>query len=219
MRWFKFGLLAVALIFTSPSTLLGQYCLGQPSFSNARAHLGAGINTGNDALGYSAQATVGTPTGVFGSIGLGGVSYDDLDGSSFGVSTSFGMDLMGSAGSLSVCPIATASFGFGPNDIFGSGIDHRSRSFAGGLAIGGLVASTEAMQIIPMVAAQFVHHTSTFEDGIDSISESDTYGVLTLGVGLNAQRVLTFTPYLALPLGLDGADPEFGFMLSVSLLR
>ncbi|HLV26072.1 MAG TPA: hypothetical protein VKZ41_07140 [Gemmatimonadales bacterium] len=220
MRSTALSLFAALLLLVSPGNALAQYCLGQPSFTTTRAQIGGALQTGNDAFGYSAQASFGNASGVFAGFNVGGVKYDILDGSSLGFGVTAGMDMLNDESSaLSVCPIISASFGFGPNDIFGLGVDHKSSAFSGGIALGGVMARTESMEIAPMISGQVVHGTSKFSDGTDSVSESDTYGVLTLGIGLIAQKVFSFTPFVGIPLGLDGADPEFGLRFGVSMLR
>lgn len=194
-------------------------CIGQADLSIARGQVNGSFSANDGASRFGAGLALGSATGLFGSTGIGVTSYDDIEGSTLGVGTGVGFDMLGAASPISLCALAGVGFGFGPNDIEGSGVDFSSRDFSAGIGIGGTIVQTTSIALIPAVQASVVHERITFSDDIDSISESETYGALTLGMSLLARERVNFTPFVSVPLGLDGAEPSYGLRLSIVLSR
>src|SRR5262249_15073955 len=108
-----------------------------------------------------------------------------------------------------VCPVANLSIGRGPNNVGGSGIDMSSRTFAAGASLGVLVNHAKTVQILPNAAFQFANTRSTVDDGTNSVSGSESYGVLTLGTGFVFHSRFSINPSIDIPMGLSGASSSF----------
>ena len=50
------------------------------------------------------------------------------------------------------------------------------------------------------------------DDGTSSASDSESYGLLTLGTGFVFNSRFSLNPSITLPIGLDGGNSSFGLM-------
>ena len=214
------GILAglVMMVMTaSVGSLEAQVCSGMAPFENGRMQVGGLAQFADGGQGFAGMFALGKPDYFFGSFGIGSISYDDLDGSSTTVTGEVGYQVgLGATQTLQLCPIASATLGFGPNDILGSDIDASFRDLSFGLALGGTLHGTPQFRVIPSGSVALVHATQKYDDGVDSESESDTFGIFSLGVGLVFNRVVTLRPGMGIPFGLDESDPVWGVALAVS---
>ena len=106
--------------------------------------------------------------------------------------------------------MANLSFASGPNDILGQDIDMSSRTFAFGAALGGQVGRNPRVQILPNASFQFANTRISMDDGTDSVSGSESYGLLTLGTGFVFNSRYSLNPSVSVPVGLDGSSASFG---------
>ncbi len=129
-------LLSLALPFLLGSKAAAQACLGMPSFATAPMQVAGGLNLADGATGFGGSFGYGVANGLYGKVGVGTTSYDGLDGSSldFGVSGGYAIKVNPSQ-KHEVCPVATLSFGSGPNDMLGD-VDMSTRNIAFGAAAG-----------------------------------------------------------------------------------
>ena len=201
---------AVAAAVVAPRVAAAQVCLAQPS-------LVAGKTTAlvNGTFGGGTDSFTGTArfagSQLFGDVTAGVTSYDDFDGSSLTLGGAIGTQIAPTAGSsLRLCPIANVAFGFGPNDIGGSGVDASTQGFGAGVGIGGVALRTPTFELIPAGGVQLAWARVKLDgDGV-SASDSETYGIISAGLGFALQRVLTITPSLNIPVGLEGGDTSLG---------
>jgi hypothetical protein len=203
-------LLSLALSLVLGSKVAAQACVGMPSFSSGPMQLAAAgaFTDGSNSLGTSFG--YGVPKGLYGKVGIGTTSYDALDGSSFDFGLGGGYQVpLHSSRKAEVCPIASLSFGSGPNDVVESGVDMSSRNFAFGAALGALVGNNPQMQILPNASFQFANTRVTLDDGTDSDSGSESYALLTLGTGFVFNSRFSLNPSISLPIGLEGSDASF----------
>ncbi len=204
-------LLSLALPLMLGTKAAAQTCVGMPSFSSGHMQLAGGSSFADGANGFGGTFGYGAPKGLYGKAGIGTTSYDGLDGSSFdfGVGGGYQIPLQTSR-TAELCPVASLSLGSGPNDIAGSGVDLSSRTFAFGASLGALVNKSSKVQILPNAAFQFANTRSTVDDGTNSVSGSESYGLLTLGTGFVFHSRFSVNPSVSIPMGLSGSSSSFG---------
>lgn len=209
VRTLTLSAVAAVVVVAVPRLTVGQVCLAQPSLVAGKVTVLA-TGTFNDATDSFTGTARFAGSRLFGDLTAGVSQYDEFDGSSFILGGAFGGQITPTAGStLRLCPIATVSFGFGPNDIGGSGVDLSQQAVGAGVGIGGVAMRTPSFELIPAGGVQLAWARAKLEGGGISISESETYGVLNAGLGFALQRVLTITPSVAIPVGLEDGDPSF----------
>jgi hypothetical protein len=196
------------------STAVSQMCAGFASLHRTPFQVGVGAAVNADASGFGAAFTAGNAG--FGSLGLGTTHYDDLDGSSFDLAVGGGYEFPLDAGQRAfVCPSGSFSASFGPNDILGSGIDLHTIGFAFGFSLGGSAYHNSAFELLPSASLDIAYAKATLDDNAgNSLSSSDTYGLLGLSVGLVLSRVFTLRPSLSVPFALDNSNVSLGIALA-----
>ena len=212
-------LLSLALPLLLGSKAAAQACAGMPSFASGPMQITAGGSFADGASSFGGTFGYGQPNGLYGKAGIGTTSYDAFDGSSldFGVGGGYQIPLQTSRAEL--CPIASLSFGSGPNDVIGSGVDMSTRNFAFGAAFGALVGHSTQMQILPNASFQFANTRLKIDDGTTSAAGSESYGLLTLGTGFVFNSRFSVNPSVSIPMGLDGSDASFGLAGAINFGR
>jgi hypothetical protein len=204
-------LLSLALPFLLGSKAAAQACAGMPSFSSGPMQITAGGSFADGSSSFGGTFGYGVPSGLYGKAGIGTTSYDAFDGSSFDFGVGGGYQIpLHTSRRAELCPIASLTFGSGPNDVIGSGVDMSTRNFALGAAVGALVGNSSQMQILPNASFQFANTRLSIDDGTTSASGSESYGLLTLGTGFVFNSRFSLNPSLSIPMGLDGSDMSFG---------
>ena len=204
-------LLSLALSLMLGARASAQTCAGMPSFANGQMQVGAGASFADGTSSFGGTFGYGSPKSFYGKAGLGSTSYDGFDGSSFDLNLGGGYQIpLQSHSTAQVCPVANVTISSGPNDILGQGIDMSSRTFAFGAALGGQVGRNPRVQILPNAAFQFANSRITLDDGTDSASGSESYGLLTLGTGFVFNSRYSLNPSINIPVGLDGSSASFG---------
>jgi hypothetical protein len=214
-------LLSLALPFTLLTTkAAAQTCVGMPSFSSGRMQVTGGGSFMDGASSFGGTFGYGTPKGLYGKAGVGTTSYDALDGSSFDLNVGGGYQIpLQTSRTAELCPVASLSIGSGPNDVFGSGVDMSSRTFAFGAAIGALVGHSSRMQILPNASFQLANARVSVDDGTNSTAGSESYGLLTLGTGFVINSRFSVNPSISVPVGLDGSSASFGLSGAINFGR
>lgn len=204
-------LLSLALTLAIGARAAAQTCTGMPSFSAGQLQATAGATFADGTSSFGGTFGYGVPKSFYGKAGLGTTSYDGLDGSSFdfGLAGGYQIPLQASR-TAELCPIASLSIGSGPNDLLGTGADLSSRTFAFGAALGAQVGNNPQLQIVPNASFQFANTRQEIDDGTDSISGSESYGLLTLATGFVFNSRYSLNPSISIPVGLDGSDASFG---------
>jgi hypothetical protein len=194
-----------------------QTCEGRPGRAAGNVLLGAGFTSGDDATQFSAGVT-GLGANVYGGASLGTISYDDFSGSTTTVGGAMGYQLaVGTTGRAQICPWVGADFGFGPKDIEGTGIDASARAISAGLTWGFRASESPDFAMIPTFGAGVVSSELKLTDGVDDFTESETFGQVTLGVGLLFARQFSVKPFVLIPVGLEGANASFGISASLAV--
>jgi hypothetical protein len=202
--------LSLALSFTLGSHAAAQACVGMPSFSSGHFQAAGGASFADGASSYGGTLGYGVPKGLYGKAGVGTTSYDAFDGSSFDLSLGGGYQIpLQASRTAEVCPVANLSFNSGPSDVLGD-IDVSGRTFSLGAALGAQVGNNPQLQIVPNASFQFANTRVELDDGTDSESGSESYGLLTLGTGFVFNSRYSLNPSISIPMGLEGSDASFG---------
>jgi len=213
-------LLSLALPFMLGSRAAAQTCVGMPSFSTGQMQVTAGGSFADGTSSFGGTFGYGVPKSFYGKAGIGSTSYDAFDGSSFDLSLGGGYQIpLQASRTAELCPVANLSFGSGPNDIVGSGVDMSSRTFSFGAALGAQVGHNPQMQILPNASFQFANTRLSMDDGTDSVSGSESYALLTLGTGFVFNSRFSINPSISVPMGLDGGNTSFGLMGAMNFGR
>ena len=209
-------LLSLALPLLLGSKAAAQACAGMPSFSSGPMQITAGGSFADGTSSFGGTFGYGRPAGLYGKAALGTTSYDGLDGSSldFGVGGGYQIPLQSSR-KAELYPIASLSFGSGPNDVLGSGVDMSTRNIAFGAALGAQVGNSPQMQILPNASFQFANTRVK----IDDLAGSESYGLLTLGTGFVFNSRFSLNPSINLPVGSDLYDTSFGINGAINFGR
>jgi hypothetical protein len=201
--------LALLAIVRAPA--VAQTCQGLASFSTGQMQTTGNASFGNGQNTFGATFAYGRPAGPFGGIGIGTTSIDALDGSSLDVGLAGGYQMTtGKARKIHLCPVAHLGLGMGPKDVGGSGIDMSSTTGGLGLALGTSLPGGPRMQIIPTGGLGMEYLKVKADNGNNTSSASDTYGVMNLGVGLIFNSQIAVRPGISIPIGLDGGETSFG---------
>jgi hypothetical protein len=209
-------LLSLALPLLLGSKAAAQACAGMPSFASGPMQITAGGSFADGASSLGGTFGYGMPTGLYGKAGIGTTSYDAFDGSSFDFGVGGGYQIpLHTSRKAELCPIASLSFGSGPNDVLGTGVDMSSRNLAFGAAVGALVGNSSQMQILPNASFQFANTRVE----IDDAAGSESYGLLTLGTGFVFNSRFSVNPSISIPVGLDGSDASFGLSGAINFGR
>lgn len=219
------GLLAVMAsgLAVMPTLATGQVCSGFASFAQGPFQV-LGVASFNDEAKTFGGGFAFGGAGAFGQLGIGTTSYDNLDGSTFTFGAGAGYQLsLDKTGILHLCPNAAVAFGSGPNDldVFGDGslvIDLSQTDFTFGVALGAVASRSGQTQIIPTGSLAFVSATVKAKDDVsgDSESQSETFGLLGLGLGFVFNQVFTLRPGVEIPFGLEGASTTFVVTLAAN---
>jgi hypothetical protein len=195
-----------------PSAAHAQACLGLPSFTSGSVHLNLAAEFPEAAKAYAAGIGAGKPNSLFANLGVGQVTFDEIEEKSTYGFLEFGYQFPVSR--AQVCPIAGGSFASGPDDE-AAGIKVSSSAASGGLALG-VPLGSDAFQVIPNVAVKYTHLTQKVEDEAGTTSESFDSGVVDLGLGFVFRDRLSIQPLFHIPFAGDDDETSFGFFASVS---
>jgi hypothetical protein len=209
-----------------PRIASSQVCSGQASFAHGAYQVFGSAVFNDDAKSFGGGFAFGG-VGPFGQLNIGTTSYDGLDGSSLNLGAEAGYQVsLDKRGLFQLCPTAAFGFSSGPNniDIFGDGslvLDISQTEFSFGVGFGALASRSAQAQIIPTASVSFVSATLKASDDVSGQSESnsETFGVVGLGLGFVFNQVVSFHPGVAIPVGLEGASTTFGATVSVSFGR
>jgi hypothetical protein len=116
----------------------------------------------------------------------------------------------GKANKIHLCPVANFGIGMGPKDVGGSGVDMSTMTGGMGLSLGTSLPGGPRMQIVPAGGLGLAYLKVKADDGTTSASNSETYGVMNLGVGFIFNSQIAVRPGISVPLGLDGGETSFG---------
>jgi hypothetical protein len=108
------------------------------------------------------------------------------------------------------------SFGVGP-DV--GAIDVSTFTLGAGGSMGVIASQTSTLAIVPTFGLAAVYNRVTVELAGNDVTESDSSGRASVGVGFIFNQNVGITPTLVIPLSVDNADPIFGIRLSFAFGR
>jgi len=191
-----------------------QTCLGLPSFDDApyQGFAGAGFTDG--AQRFGAGAAIGSES-VFAGAGLGFTNFSEADSNATTFMAHVGANYtFNTRDRITACPLLAVAVTTGPDigdvDVHGVGLT------AGG-RLGIVAAETGNIEIVPTFGLDIAYDRLTGDVGdVRTTLSRETYGIVRVGVGFVLNKWIGFVPALSVPLGLDGADPEFSFDVALN---
>lgn len=214
--------LLIAALATFPAASGAQACLGNASFGTGHLQLAGDAQFAERATSFGVSIGSGSES-VFANVGVGGVTYDDVEGSTLLVGGTLGYQVTASAGgNAQMCPVFSAAYGMGPNDFGGSGSDLTVKNFSFGLALGGEMGRGGELVLVPAVSLAFVYSSASVDIPFGTrlvggtISGDDTYGLVGLTVGMVLNSQLSIRPSVSVPFGVDESNPIFGIGVTLN---
>jgi hypothetical protein len=205
MKRARTSLVALALLgVLQPASLRAQVCAGFPSLANSRYRVAASAASYTYATALGASLTAGRK--VFGTLGAGVTHDGELHASTYDLSLEGGADIaIGAGRRVFLCPVAALSVSLGPYDFLLRPEDYRYASGTLGLGLAAVAVRGRRLTVLPAGGLRAVRLTATrtFTSPEETIgwTESDTYLLFTLGVGLVFNEVLTIRPGVTVPFG------------------
>jgi hypothetical protein len=201
------------LLTLNLSSAVAQTCRGLPSFNHGPVQiLGEGtLSGGSNTMG--AGIGFGLRSGPFGEL-MGAKRFNDaFSGSSVELGGGAGYEIvLGGGRRFSVCPMASAVIGIGPNNVFGSRVERSSRSALLGLSVATTVVARQNWEVIPSLGLSYAYRNDRAQDqtGASLFEISDHYALARVGVGFAVRSNFSIRPQLDLPLATDGGEPAIG---------
>jgi len=205
-----FALVPRASVVTIFISLLGstlaaaQECRGFAPFQKRPVHLFARSLLGTHAERWAAGVGLGVPA-AFGELEFGLIDVDSSLVSSVTVGGGGGLQFpVNEHRTAFLCPIVDLSFAKGPKDYIQFGRDYRETDVSYGVAGSVVLASPgRHVELIPtaFVGLASVHNWLIDSSGSTTYSNSQSFGVLSLGVGVVFARELSVTPSVSSSFG------------------
>ncbi len=214
-------LCAVVLLCVVPARRVSaQVCLGKPSLKAAPTNIGIGAEFTDGAKGISGGVTFGNDK-AFGGAGIGYLSYSDFDASSTVFTGAGGLSIpVSEASGVRICPLAQATYGYGPNEesVLGQ-LKITTLGLLGGVAIGGAVEVSPGFSVIPNARGGVLFQRASVSLNGNSESANETGGLVSGGVSLLFGTNFTLEPSVSVPVGFDSNDPVFSIGVTVGFKR
>jgi hypothetical protein len=216
-RWVSASIFVLCM---SAAPAFAQICGGGPSFGLYPMQLGMGLSLSDTAQTYGGSFGAGGRA-MFASVNFGGANIDEvtfdevtieeIDDTALVLGFTVGSDnRLDSQGRIWLCPLGSLGYRIGPE--IGQ-LDTNQLSLAGGGRLGVVAMDNGAVQAIPTFGISFVHQQFTFEIPNDEDeSDSETFGVITLGIGLVFNEQTALIPTFDVPLGRE--DDSFVFRVN-----
>ena len=190
-----------------------QTCTGTASFGSGPMRIGASVDFAEDVRQYGGQLAVGRAGGPFATLSIGRFDIEDIDefGKAYAGEIGYGVDL-GPTESLELCPVLGSTYNTIKVNIPGNSVtDITSRALSGGFMLGSVASTSPTLSIVPAAGIFYVHERAKIDSNIFLDEEAtEDYGVITLAAGFVFNQRVTVRPNIAIPVGLDDADPTFG---------
>ena len=212
----------LCLALLVPVVTRAQVCNGTASFSRRHVQF-----FGSGAFNSATQTMDGGVgfggTGPFGNVGVGLVHFDNLDAFATLLHAGAGLEIpLGNSHIAYLCPSASIAHSYGPNDVdyYGDGsviLDLDETDAAFGLGVGVIVSRPGKTQVIPTWSIAFVNAKLTQNNTLARTTTSDTdgFGLMTVGVGFVFSGGFSLVPTVAVPLGLSGGVVTWSVFMSV----
>jgi outer membrane autotransporter protein len=183
-------------------------------------HVVGALGLTDGTTSFGGGMAFGQPQGWYAGGSLGLMTFDNVDGSSLGLSAGVGYSLpLQQRSRWQLCPGATMSFGFGPDqDVGGTQVDVSTRSFSLGASVGTTAPLNKTVTLLPFASLAIANTNVKASAGGVSASDGDTYMLLGFGAGFQFSPNLVLRPSLSFALGNDVTDDTlFGIGLTFAL--
>jgi hypothetical protein len=203
---------AVAVLLAASTSSGAQMCVGSASFAAGPVRVAADARFGDNVKGFGANVAFGAPQNFWVTGEVTKVDYDDVSESAtvFGATGGYSMP-MNPEKTIEFCPVVSFNYQTGPNfsSVLGKA-DISDRAFGLGGSFGGVASTSPSFDFIPFAGGQFVMDRGTVKINGSSTSDSQNFGVISVGAGFVLNKTVTIRPIAEFPVGLDGAKPSYG---------
>ena len=210
----KSVLAALAITLLVPVASAGaQACMGLPSLATRPMNAGVNAQFTDGAKTFGARLGFGS-TIAFGGIGANLQSYDDVDGTGFGVGVDGGLSILGGTErNIVFCPMATLGYTKLPSDL-----DFSTTDGTLGIAIGSTLNVSPGLALVPFASLAGGFTRYNFGDDVTGDPEdSDSYGLFGGGLGLQLPAGLIIRPSFTIPFGISGSEAVYGIGIAFPL--
>lgn len=208
---------AVLVTLSGSAPVTAQLCAGLPSFQGRPIQLIGTALFNDNGKAFAGGVGFGG-TGAFGNVALGSTHIDVYHASAFNVGGGAGYQVpLDRQGSVQLCPAAEVEFFLGPQNIQGTGVDYSETNISIGVGVGVIAARTEHADVVPTVFLDFANAHSKLKDALgNSTSNSQSFGIVGLGIGFVFSHRVSIRPSAAIPFGISGASTTFGVTLALN---
>lgn len=218
-------LLLVGVSILIPAGAFAQVCNGLPSLTdNNMGSVGMGASFFEQGRTIGANAVFGGPF-----FGIGSFRFTDYDGSDLS-ETSVGGGIgyaFEESGGVSICPMLSASYGFGLTQPFLGDTDFVDADLTDvrvipALGIGVATELSSNVTVAPFAQGAVVYtRRSTDAAEFGRTTREDTSGSVSMGVALILNGMLSVAPTVSVPVAreIEAEETSFGLFLSVGLGR
>jgi hypothetical protein len=212
-RTFALGM----FILTAASEASAQTCAGLPSFDAGPYQALLGVSFTDGAQGFGAGAGLGTDD-VFAGANLGFTNVDATDSTATSFAANFGATfVLNERERIEACPVMSVAITSGP-DV--DELDVRGVGLRAGGRLGIVAVESGNTEVVPTFGLDIAYDRLRGEVGaIETTISRETYVIARVGVGFILNKKIGLVPALGIPLGLDGADPEFTFVVAFNFGR
>jgi hypothetical protein len=199
-------------ILMCASEASAQTCLGMPSFQNGQFQVSLGAAFSEGAQGIGGGGALGTDDLFVGA----SLSVTDVDGADSSA-TAFAMNvgasfLVNQRERIQACPVASVILTGGP-DV--AGVDVSGVGLRAGGRLGIVGYESGDLEVVPTFGLDIAYDRINGDVGpVETTLARETYVILRVGAGFILNKRVGIVPVLGVPLGLDGADPEFSFLVA-----
>src|SRR6266566_4743609 len=204
------GVLTALLLLVGAERAAAQLCVGNSNFSLSHFHSSVDVDIDNLAHLYTAEFRY-RYRHFFGGLEYGLKSWDltSLNGTSRAFAVTVGLTAQHAKSKVDLCPFLAYRSLAGPEAINGSLWRFDEKSFAAGLSAGFLAVRTSLWDVAPTarltVATGNPKLTTAYGGNLagyqDFCCGSQSFTLLSLGVGLGFSDEITLIPAVSWPLG------------------
>ncbi len=205
------GIVAL-LLLGGPTLAAAQLCVGNSNFSLSHFHSSVDVDIDNLAHLYTAEVRYRYQHFFAGlEYGLKSWEVTTLNGSSRAFAVTVGLSTQHAKSTFDVCPFVSYRSLAGPDAINGSAWRFDEKSYSVGLSVGVLAARTRLWDVAPTarITVATGNPKLTTRGGSlaayqDFCCGSQSFTLLSLGVGLGFSDEITLIPAVSWPLGNVG---------------
>jgi hypothetical protein len=201
----KLCVIAVVML-AAPAAAEAQNCAGAPSFGQAPFQVGVATAFQDGARGVGGTFAAGGES-VFAGAQLSMLSFSNVDAHQTNIAAFGGADVaVDPDRRLFVCPAALVGFGSGPD--VGTA-DISTIDFRGGGRVGLIAHDTDQIMVVPSFGLSLGWQRMKASLSGQTATDSETFGVASLGVGFVFNRRIGIVPSISIPFSAPQSDVTF----------